>query len=94
VAVRVLVDGEQAGVIAWEPNEVEITRLLKDKPSELAIEVLGHRRNSHGPLHNSEKWPHWTGPWEYKDPNRWFEGYQLVPCGLMRAPRIEVRRAR
>jgi hypothetical protein len=94
VAVRVLVDGEQAGVIAWEPNEVEITRLLKDKPVELAIEVLGHRRNSHGPLHNSEKWPHWTGPWEFKDPNRWFEGYQLVPCGLMRAPRIEVRRAR
>jgi hypothetical protein len=92
VGVRVSVDGKPAGIIAWEPNEVEITHLLKNRPVELTIEVLGHRRNSHGPFHLNQKWPQWTGPWEFKDPNRWFEGYQLVPCGLMQPLRLEFRR--
>lgn len=94
VGVRVLVDGQPAGIIGWEPNEVEITSLLGDKPVELAIEVLGHRRNSHGPLHMNVKWPAWTGPGEFKwGHNGWFDGYQLVPCGLMQPPRIEIRKA-
>jgi hypothetical protein len=94
VGVRVLIDGRSAGLIGWEPNEVEITSLLDGKPAELAIEVLGHRRNSHGPFHINTKWPAWTGPGEFRcAPDRWFDGYQLVPCGLMQPPRIEVRRA-
>ena len=58
----------------------------------LAIEVIGHRRNSHGPLHLAEKWPPWTGPAEFvAGPDRWFDGYQLVPCGLMAPPELVVR---
>jgi hypothetical protein len=114
VGVRVLVNGQAAGIIGWEPNEVEITSLLADaaggrlgeaslpdgqdrdgcpsRPVELAIEVIGHRRNSHGPFHITEKWPEWTGPGEYTcDADRWFEGYQLVPSGLMASPVVEVR---
>ncbi|MEI6212240.1 MAG: hypothetical protein WCR06_11515, partial [bacterium] len=114
VGVRVLVNGQAAGIIGWEPNEVEITPLLAgaaggrlgeaslpdgqgrdgcpSRPVELAIEVIGHRRNSHGPFHITEKWPEWTGPGEYTcDADRWFEGYQLVPCGLMAPPVVEVR---
>jgi hypothetical protein len=93
VAVRVLVNGQAAGVAAWEPHEVEITGLLTGAPVELAIEVIGHRRNSHGPFHIIVKWPWWTGPAEYVcGPELWFEGYQLVPCGLMAAPVVEIRR--
>jgi hypothetical protein len=93
VAVRVLVNGQTAGLIGWEPNEVEITTLLTGSPVELAIEVVGHRRNSHGPFHLTEKWPTWTGPGEFvRGPNSWFEGYQLVPCGLMASPVVDVRR--
>jgi hypothetical protein len=93
MALRILVDGEEAGIVAWHPQEVEITPWLKDRPVELAIEVIGHRRNSHGPFHHCEKWPAWTGPGEYKyNPDRWSEDYQLVPCGLMHAPCLEVRR--
>jgi len=93
VGVRVLVNGQAAGIIGWEPNEVEITHLLDGTPAELVIEVLGHRRNSHGPFHINTKWPAWTGPGEFKcDAERWFDGYQLVPCGLMQPPRIDVRR--
>jgi len=92
VAVRVLVNGQTAGIVGWEPNEVEITGLLAGSPVELAIEVVGHRRNSHGPFHINVKWPWWTGPAEFVcGPDLWFEGYQLVPCGLMAAPVVEVR---
>ena len=93
VAVRVLVNGQTAGLIGWEPNEVEVTSLLTGDAVELAIEVIGHRRNSHGPFHVNEKWPAWTGPGEFtRGPDSWFEGYQLVPCGLMASPVVEVRR--
>jgi hypothetical protein len=92
VGVRVLVDGVTAGIVAWEPNEVEITHLLKEGRGELAIEVLGHRRNSHGPLHHKEKWPAWTGPAQFEMWNWWTDGYRLVPCGLMKAPMLVIKR--
>jgi len=93
VAVRVLVDGRPAGVLAWEPYELDITDLVHGSDeAELVLEVIGHRRNSHGPHHFSEKWPSWTGPGEYvATGDRWFEGYQLVPCGLMSPPALVVK---
>ncbi len=105
VAVRVLVNGQPAGLIGWEPNEVDVTDLVQAAasgrprrgggaaPVELTIEVIGHRRNSPGPLHYFEKWPHWTGPGRYiARGNEWKDDYQLVPCGLMAPPRLIVRR--
>lgn len=92
VAIRVLVDGREAGGKAWEPTEVEITSLLEGGPAELAIEVIGHRRNSHGPFYLKEKWPPLTGPWSFHDGGHFKTGYQLVPCGLMSPPLLLVRR--
>ncbi len=94
IAVRVLVDGKEAGIAAWAPQEVEITGLVGNAPVELQVEVVGHRRNSHGPFHLKEKWPMWTGPGEFQvNPDRWLDGYQLVPCGLNRPPRLRVQTA-
>lgn len=91
VAVRVLVDGQEAGIAAWAPNEVEITGLAQGA-TDLQIQVIGHRRNSHGPFHLNQKWPNWTGPDEFTSgPDSWFDGYQLVPCGLMSDPELIVR---
>jgi len=93
VAVRVWVNGRSAGVIAWEPNEIDLTDFLDGEAVELVIEVMGHRRNSHGPLHLSEKWPEWTGPGQFvTEHDEWTDAYQLVPCGLKKAPRLIVRR--
>jgi hypothetical protein len=95
VVVCVLVDGRAASVTAWEPNEMEITRLLPEGRSspEIRIEVAGHRRNSHGPLHHTQKWPTWTGPAQLLTSGQdWSDGYQLVPCGLMKPPAIVIRR--
>ena len=92
-AVRVLVNGRAAGVVAWEPNEVDVTDLLDGGPAELCVEVVSHRRNSHGPLHMHEKWPAWHGPGQFVATGKqWIDGYQLVPCGLLAPPRLIVRR--
>jgi hypothetical protein len=91
--VRVMVDGKQAGIIAWEPNEVDITDFIQGSAANLLVEVLGHRRNSHGPLHFFLKQPIWTSPHQFVgDKQEWVDTYQLVPCGLMQSPRLSVRR--
>ena len=86
--VRILVDGQPAGVIAWQPNEIDITDVVGGEKAELGIQVLGHRRNSHGPLHQKAKHPRWTGPGCYGVEQK---AYHLVACGLMAPPQIIVR---
>lgn len=89
VAVRVLVNDKHAGVIAWSPNELDITDFIKkEEPIRLAIEVIGHRRNSHGPLHSKDK--HFTEI-KQQDCQTPLKPYYFVPCGLMNAPRLIVR---
>ncbi|MCL1887780.1 MAG: hypothetical protein FWF96_02780, partial [Kiritimatiellaeota bacterium] len=53
VAARVFVNGQCAGILAWAPNEVDITDFLPadNAAFEFAVEVISHRRNSHGPSH-------------------------------------------
>ncbi len=87
--VRVCVDGKPAGIAAWAPNEVDITDALNAAPSaevELSIELFGHRRNSHGPLHLAEPRPAWTGPADFLTDGR--DDYALVPVGLMTPPHL------
>jgi hypothetical protein len=92
VAARVLVDGKEAGFIGWEPAEADITDYVQGDAFELSIEVLSHRRNSHGPLHYAEKWPVFSSPWHFESEGKdWSENWNLVPCGLMANPRLEIR---
>jgi hypothetical protein len=104
-AVRVLVDGRPAGVIAWAPNEIDVTDYITGETSMLGIEVLGHRRNSHGPLHCTPPHVRSCGPREFRvppyDPAKpnfmkargyWSDEYVLVPVGLMAPPALVVRR--
>ncbi|MBN1557028.1 MAG: hypothetical protein JW951_02645 [Lentisphaerae bacterium] len=92
-AVRVSVNAEPAGIIAWEPNEVELTPWAGRGSLRLRIEVMGHRRNSHGPLHLADPHPAWTGPAQFvTEGAAWSDAYRLVPCGLLAAPRLDVRR--
>lgn len=94
-ALRVTVEGKIAGVIAWEPNEIDITGLAAGKNEiMIGLEVIGHRRNSHGPFHLNKKWPRWTGSHQFKTSGEnWFDGYQLVPCGLMQPPQLVIKKS-
>ncbi len=91
VAVRVLVDGIEAGIAAWDPNEAEITQLLPKTPGSatLQLQVLGHRRNSHGPLHFPFLYPPFTGPMHFMTCDaHWTDDYQAVPMGLLQTPEL------
>ena len=84
VALGVRVNGSDPIMIPWPPFSADITSLLKDGENVLEIEVLGHRRNSHGPFYLTTKWPNWTGPAEFK--RYLVTNRQLVPCGLLEPP--------
>jgi hypothetical protein len=89
--LRILIDGKEVGIVAFPPYEIDITDYLNGK-ANLIIEVLGHRRNSHGPLHYFEKWPLWTGPAQFvSEGAEWTDEYQIVPCGLMKNPEIVIK---
>ncbi len=92
-AVRVLVNSRVAGVIAWEPNEVDLTSALapRGQPNWLQIEVVAHRRNSHGPLHFPFDPSTASGPDTFLVKQT--RDYRLVPCGLMGPPSLSVRKA-
>jgi hypothetical protein len=91
--VKIWVNSRVAGTIAWPPNELDITPYLDGEGGQLlGIEVFAHRRNSHGPLHHVSKWPVWTGPAQFTtEGDEWVDRYQLVPCGLLADPVLEVR---
>lgn len=85
-ALRVLVNGVEAGVLGWEPYEIELSPWLRSGSNELTVEVIGHRRNSHGPFYAGTRWMRWTGPGQFKE----YRGStrSLVPCGLMAVPEL------
>jgi hypothetical protein len=92
-AARVFVNGADAGVIAWEPAELDITPFLKKNANEITVELFGHRRNSHGPLHLADRNPGWTGPGEFVSKGElWQDAYVIKPCGLKTAPVIMIKK--
>ena len=85
VALAVSINGSAWQTLPWPPFELDASPFLRNGRNTIAIRVIGHRRNSHGPFYAKETWPVWTGPGEAKQyidgPNR-----KLVPCGLLQPP--------
>ncbi len=91
--VRVLVDGRPAGYIKWQPYELDITDAMTSDTIDLGIEVIGHRHNAFGPLHQASPEPPWVGPGNFiTEGPAWQERYTLYPCGLLSAPVLSIRR--
>lgn len=92
--VRVTVNGEPAGVMAWPPYELNLTHVAGDGKIELGITVVSHRRNSHGPLHLERSGKKgWTGPAEFvTEGEAWSDAYKLVPTGLLASPKLSIRK--
>ena len=85
--------GEQTFVLPWAPMRADITEaLLRQNQSdceEIAIEVIGGRHNSFGPLH--VPWEAWTGPEQFEPENKkWKQEYILHDMGLLAEPVIEI----
>ncbi|MCX6986155.1 MAG: hypothetical protein NT118_15610 [Lentisphaerae bacterium] len=89
--VKVHVNGKKAGNIAWKPYGIDITDFVVKGRNEIEIEIVGTRRNLLGPLHLNEKYPNWTGPWQFKQPENWTGEYVRFHYGLLGKPSISVR---
>ncbi len=96
VGVRILVNDREAGVIAWPPNELDLTPLVESgQPADLSVQILGHRRNSHGPLHLADQQPRSTSAHSFlSEGENWQEAYQTVQVGLMEAPCLAYKTGR
>ena len=87
--IRVIVNGNDAGNIAWAPFELDINDFLISGENQIVLEVFGSRRNSHGPLYQEKTWPSWTGSGQFME----YTGeYKLVPCGLMSSPEVIIKK--
>jgi len=80
-AAVIHVNGEQFA-LPWAPFEADITEALEEGENEVAVEVIGGRKNILGPLHTP--WGQGTGPHSF-DPNhhQWTLEYHLTDHGLM-----------
>ena len=87
--IKVLVDGSEAGKIAFAPYELTVEKL---KPGKHTVEYIlyGNRVNTFGSLHNCGK-SSWVGPdhW-YSKGDEWSYEYNLKPVGILKSPVITV----
>ncbi|MDX1285764.1 MAG: hypothetical protein R3182_12160, partial [Draconibacterium sp.] len=60
----VWVNGQQAGVIAWQPDELDVTKFLKDGENEITVKVTGSLKNTFGFFYNdNSNWIHGPHSW-------------------------------
>jgi hypothetical protein len=87
--IRVLVDADEAGVIAYPPHELRVERRLAAGEHELALDVFGNMKNLLGPPFDDGLPGIWT--WE-RHPEHAPDGdaYRFFPCGLTAPPVVRV----
>lgn len=82
---EVLVNGQSAGLIAWQPNELDVTPMLKDGENEITVKVTGSLKNTFGFFYRpNTNWIFGPHDWDYapeKQPDS--SGYFLMDYGLM-----------
>ncbi len=80
----VFVNGQQVGLIAWQPYELDVTSFLKDGANEITVKVTGSLKNTFGFFY--QKNDSWIfGPWSWNSaPSKipTASAYFLVDYGL------------
>ncbi|MDR2631984.1 MAG: hypothetical protein LBC60_13790 [Spirochaetaceae bacterium] len=88
--LRVKVDGEDKGVIAYSPYRLAVQGLTGSGPHKIELEYFGSRINTFGQLHAVDRLPgHWWGPnsWRSAGP-AWTYEYHFWPQGVLKSPEI------
>ncbi|MEA4981687.1 MAG: glycosyl hydrolase [Paludibacter sp.] len=82
---EVLVNGKTAGLIAWQPEELDVTSLLKNGTNEITIKVTGSLKNTFGFFFQKNSgWLFGPGTWNNAPehaPDA--KGYFLMDYGMM-----------
>lgn len=67
---EVFVNNQSAGVIAWQPNELDVTSLLKDGENEITVKVIGSLKNTFGFFYQkNDSWIFGPHSWNYAPKN-------------------------
>jgi hypothetical protein len=80
---EVVVNGESAGIIGFEPYRVDVTGKLKKGTNAIEVKVVGSNKNLLGPFHNHPK-PGLASPWDFRNVKTYPSGdeYQQLDYGL------------
>lgn len=80
---EVLVNGQKAGVIAYQPYNFDLSPYLKKGDNKIEVRVIGSLRNLFGPHYSHDKGI--MGPWHWNGVQKQASGYDynLADYGLM-----------
>jgi hypothetical protein len=91
-AIEITINGGEPIITAWPDYKVDCTDQLVPGKNTIDIKVLGSRRNSFGPLHQTTAKPESVGPYSYiqnpEAPQEWQDEFNLLPYGLHEPPVI------
>jgi hypothetical protein len=81
---EVMVNGTKAGIIAWPPEELEITSLLRDGENDITIRVVGSLKNTFGYFYaDNQKWINGPHDWDHAPEDLpGMDQYYLMDYGL------------
>lgn len=84
IIAEVLVNGQQATIIAFPPYTTDITSLIKSGVNKIEVKVIGSLKNLLGPHHNNPK-PGLVSPGAWRNIKSYPSGkdYQMLDYGLM-----------
>ncbi len=83
-AIRVLVNGVEAGTLLWAPHRIDLTRHLRGGRNRIDLQVAGSLRNFLGPHHLSiEDDIDCLGPQGFFDTGHRTTEYRFKPAGLL-----------
>ena len=86
----VAVNGQQAGIIGFEPYVLDVSKFIKQGANTVEVKVVGSNKNLLGPFHNRPD-PGIVSPWHFRGVKFYPEGnqYQQFDYGLMGDFRLE-----
>ncbi len=89
--IKVALDGEEKGYIAFSPYSLELGEVEEGR-HVISITAFGNRVNTFGPIHNCNHTEHWIGPDAWRSEGAaWAYEYQLKKTGILVSPRVTIR---
>ncbi|MDX9880434.1 MAG: glycosyl hydrolase [Prolixibacteraceae bacterium] len=81
---EVVVNGEKAGVIAWPPYRLDVSKWMKQGENTVTVNVTGSLKNTFGYFYRpNTKWIHGPGEWNFApDRQPALSGMYLMDYGL------------
>ncbi len=79
---RVLVNGQDCGLTAWPPYEVDVSAALQPGDNRIELELVNTLRNLCGPHHVKGGEGEAVGPHSFRLTPQWTDDYVFVPFGL------------